>query len=682
MWQTHSDWLSFLASDVVPIFGLLGYFSISAHILIDGDLKEVRTLYFAGVTVCLGFYFLVELCANLSTPPYNPTPEIWNKLWCITGLYPSLFWYRMLTLLVSDRFKNEPFWFKFHTLIWRLYLVLSIIFLITGWWHIEWYHTDFVEAGPYYGFYAAYVLSSMVMALVVLIQSWRQRKKFNQMHQNGSLKSFFIGNLCAMIGVSWMSWAVNEGGGGVNWFNQIFHADFVGRDVSQAPGEILLLVTKGCMIFGIMQSNRIFSRRVNKDDWLIKLLLIDLVAIADMTILYEVRPWQIEYLPLMLLGISISFILYVCLLILQHRASNKHFDDLKNFPSDSNGIIGLFKVDEPLFQKRVEEILTHVTQLLKLDYAALIPTSTDYGLTPLYFTPHFKLCKKDPRYITGYDQLQLEIGQPVIGSLMLGPKIDKRTFTQEEEEIARHTANQIASLWQMRSIIIKYNDFVTREITRRDELISEQISILHHDLIGNIDVIAKRLEICSRTSLAKRNIGGTQQTLDQVIKHLTRLQLDIREMLKADYLRRKFPSTLAQVGLIESIRSDFLQLYQEDFTKIEFDTNTTDSVLNQRLLWKTRKSLYACLVEAATNARRHGPGDRLELKVSLTISVLLVEDYKIKIIVRDDGVGFKPPKDGQHYGIAEQAWHLSEVGGYLEVHGLPEGGTQVTMEIF
>ena len=85
--------------------------------------------------------------------------------------------------------------------------------------------------------------------------------------------------------------------------------------------------------------------------------------------------------------------------------------------------------------------------------------------------------------------------------------------------------------------------------------------------------------------------------------------------------------------------------------------------------------LMRVLQEALCNAAKHAAARQI------TVSVCFL-DAEILLSVEDDGVGFQVPAlrqllDARHYGLLGMYERLMVLGGQLEVHSRPGGGTRV-----
>lgn len=684
MWQ-NSDWLSFLVTVVAPTVGFSGYFLITAHILIDVDPGTKRPWFLAAVTFSLGCYFFVELCVNLAAPPGQPLPRFWNTLWWLAGLFPSIFWYRFITLIVKERFEDKPFWLKFRNTLWAIYLVAAVIFTVIGCWNVNLYRNDLLQAGPYYYVFAVYLLSNLIISGIVLIQG--RNRQSQTVWQGNNLKSFFKGNLIVLFAAFWTIIWVYADSSGIKWLNSLLHTAFASQVIYQAPVELALLGVMIFLILGIQRNNQIAVRRILKESWL-QILALALFMDAVIVLILANISWKAEYLPVLIAVLILGMITNAVLEIIYNRTFSNHFHDVAQFPFDSTEIVGLFKIDETALNRKIQSIIEYLAQQLKVETVELVSTNQQLQTSIRYVNPNFPASKTSAITTKNEkDFLHIDIGQskhqPSLGKLILGPKYFRQSFTQEEMEIATFGANQIANLCAIRSTVITYNNFVRREINRRDEALSNEISFLHDTVINNLDSISKNLELCVETYEASNNWKAAHETIEYLVNCLVSLQLTVRAALKSEALKRKVPVTLVQNGLVKAIEFDYFQKYRDDFRILNIDTSgIEDEPLNSLVSPQALKILYLALEEVTNNAKRHGPEKDSKRKVSLDVELaILSEQKRLQIKVKDDGVGYNPTSLEGHFGLAEQRWHLADVGGKLEVTRLEAGGTLATIEI-
>jgi PAS domain S-box-containing protein len=127
------------------------------------------------------------------------------------------------------------------------------------------------------------------------------------------------------------------------------------------------------------------------------------------------------------------------------------------------------------------------------------------------------------------------------------------------------------------------------------------------------------------------------------------------------------PPSLTQFGLSDSL-SEMINNYQKikDNVNITFKSN----ILKHRFTHEVELSLYRVVQELVNNSLKHSKAKHIDVTLS-------VENYKCRIVVRDDGVGFdyalikKDKKAGIGLINIEQRIHI--VGGVFEINNQKKG---------
>lgn len=87
-----------------------------------------------------------------------------------------------------------------------------------------------------------------------------------------------------------------------------------------------------------------------------------------------------------------------------------------------------------------------------------------------------------------------------------------------------------------------------------------------------------------------------------------------------------------------------------------------------------RHSLFLAVREALNNTARHSRAHEVWLR-------LAVDDYRLRIRVEDDGVGFAEDVPGRGNGLRNMESRMRELGGKLEIDAGPGRGTRIGFEL-
>jgi signal transduction histidine kinase len=93
-----------------------------------------------------------------------------------------------------------------------------------------------------------------------------------------------------------------------------------------------------------------------------------------------------------------------------------------------------------------------------------------------------------------------------------------------------------------------------------------------------------------------------------------------------------------------------------------------------------RLALYRIFQECLNNVKKHA-------KAEMVLALLDVQPDGIRLVVRDNGVGFQEPRhlghhiDGHQFGLFNMRARASDVGGKLKLESQPGEGTKITVYV-
>ena len=94
----------------------------------------------------------------------------------------------------------------------------------------------------------------------------------------------------------------------------------------------------------------------------------------------------------------------------------------------------------------------------------------------------------------------------------------------------------------------------------------------------------------------------------------------------------------------------------------------------QRLTPELETAVYRIVQESLTNAVKHGHAERAVVEVT-------DDDERVRVKVRDDGVGFDPEAGGRGFGLVGMRERADLFDGKLQVKSAPGAGTTVTVTL-
>lgn len=186
---------------------------------------------------------------------------------------------------------------------------------------------------------------------------------------------------------------------------------------------------------------------------------------------------------------------------------------------------------------------------------------------------------------------------------------------------------------------------------------------LHDDFNQRLALLSIELE-----QLGKRNQkADLRQPCVKLQKQVQEMSADIQGLS-----HRLHPAKLDHLGLSAAIRSLCEELSANAEMKIEFHQH--------RLPATIPKDVALCLFRIAQEALRNCIKHSGAAKAQVVLSRI---NHAIRLSVSDDGCGFdqKSHASGRGLGFISMRERLHVVGGELNVHSEPEGGTRIEVSV-
>jgi len=208
-----------------------------------------------------------------------------------------------------------------------------------------------------------------------------------------------------------------------------------------------------------------------------------------------------------------------------------------------------------------------------------------------------------------------------------------------------------------------------QQVTRAQELERKRISReLHDDTIQSLVVLSRQLDAIASSGVLPPDV---RQRVEEVWKQSTNIMQGVRRL--SQDLR---PAALDRLGLLPAL--EWLAADTAQYSGIPIEVQMTGT--ERRLTEEVELVLFRIVQEALRNVWRHSRAKRAEVKVEFT-------DFKVKIIVEDDGQGFDLPetagdlaKEGK-LGLAGMDERARLLGGTFKAESKPGEGTKITIEV-
>ncbi len=207
--------------------------------------------------------------------------------------------------------------------------------------------------------------------------------------------------------------------------------------------------------------------------------------------------------------------------------------------------------------------------------------------------------------------------------------------------------------------------FYARRITRAQESERRRIAReLHDDTIQSLVGLSRRLEALAASygqlpETTPQRIREIHEQVDEMIQRVRRFSQDLR------------PSILDDLGLLPT-----LEELTADLNRAGLQAELQTVGEKRRLASEVELTFFRIAQEASNNILKHAQATKVVTTVELA-------DGTIKMIIRDDGKGFKPPTPINHLaamgklGVVGMCERARLLGGTLVVQSEPGQGTKV-----
>ncbi len=259
-------------------------------------------------------------------------------------------------------------------------------------------------------------------------------------------------------------------------------------------------------------------------------------------------------------------------------------------------------------------------------------------------------------------------GERTFGALSILSIKEARGFSDRDVAILTAIGRQ-AGIAIENAYLYENMRFYARRITQAQENERRRIAReLHDDTIQSLVALSRRLEalITPDGSLPETAdyIGELQEAIGNVIKRVRRFSRDLR------------PSILDNLGLLPALEELTAELGRQSSFQAEFRVVGQE----RRLSSDVELTLFRIAQEALNNIRKHAQATKIVTTVELS-------NGAIKMIIQDNGKGFKPPALTDHptaagkLGLTGMHERARLLGGVLEVNSEPGRGTKVIVNV-
>jgi PAS domain S-box-containing protein len=187
---------------------------------------------------------------------------------------------------------------------------------------------------------------------------------------------------------------------------------------------------------------------------------------------------------------------------------------------------------------------------------------------------------------------------------------------------------------------------------------------LHDDIGQRVALLATEVDLVTRRSSAARKQHGAA-LLPRLHGELDAIATDIHELS-----RELHSASLQSSGLKAALRDLCSKYWHKHALEIDLQTKKLDSSLPPDVAL----CLFRVAQEGLANVLKHGNTKRAIVKV-------IQDSRKVRLTIKDFGVGFNPSIQSGGIGLISMRERLSFCGGELSVKSAPNQGTEITAEV-
>jgi signal transduction histidine kinase len=133
------------------------------------------------------------------------------------------------------------------------------------------------------------------------------------------------------------------------------------------------------------------------------------------------------------------------------------------------------------------------------------------------------------------------------------------------------------------------------------------------------------------------------------------------------------PPALRDQGLIAALQQHAALLSRREGLRIELSVSG-----DERLARGVEQPLFRIVQESLNNVIKHAKATSVSVNIEFT-------NERLRVRVADDGQGFDPSGPpslgGRHLGVIGMRERAAEIGGSMEIHSVPGGGTEVIVTV-
>lgn len=290
--------------------------------------------------------------------------------------------------------------------------------------------------------------------------------------------------------------------------------------------------------------------------------------------------------------------------------------------------------------------------------AAMLTDPAPYRTHDIAADPRFEWWPAAHPRMSSFLGVPLVFKGDIVGAFYLTDK--EGGFDQDDEDLVRVLAAHAAVVVEHARLYEASREQSVSE--ERDRLARDLHDALTQRLFSlNLTLEAAAARVEADPGAARASLGQARELVEAALAELRSLIFELR------------PPVLEMDGLLKSVHKHAEVLSRAHGLDLSVATSGDDATL----ALEVERHLFRVVQEALSNVVRHASAG------TAGVEVLVMQDA-VRVVVRDDGVGFDPAARAiaaRRLGLTSMRERVESLGGRFEVVSAPGEGTTVRAEV-
>jgi len=247
------------------------------------------------------------------------------------------------------------------------------------------------------------------------------------------------------------------------------------------------------------------------------------------------------------------------------------------------------------------------------------------------------------------------------GFFVCGPKKSERIYSMQDIRVLSLIARRVIALFHTAALYEKDLD--------RQLMLERERARISEDMHDDIGASLTRIALMSDMVKNRDDVGdGARKWLGYINESSRGIMEEMNQIIWA-----LNPKNDNLEGLVAYIRRFAFEYLEPSKIRCTFDLPGDLPV--RALSVEVRRNVYLVVREALHNAIKHSGATQIDLRLN-------VEDFGLKISIKDNGKGFEPDKLELHgNGLINMKKRMNDIGGKIDINSKPGEGTEIKLEL-